>query len=95
MARSIGKAPKQFLLDEPTRGIDVNSKNFIYDTIIGLAEQGNSLIIVSSEIEEILDLCDRVVIISDGYTVAEVEGENMDKQSLMRLCVDRGVEHHG
>lgn len=95
MARWIGKAPKIFLLDEPTRGIDVNSKNFIYDTIIGLAEQGNSLIIVSSEIEEILDLCDRVVIISDGYTVAEVEGENMDKQSLMRLCVDRGVEHHG
>lgn len=91
MARWLSKGPRFFLLDEPTRGIDVNSKNFIYQVILDLVERGCSIILVSSEIEEIIDLSDRVVILSDGEVVDDnVVQEDINKINLMRRCVERG-----
>ena len=91
MARWLSKGPRIFLLDEPTRGIDVNSKNFIYQVILDLVERGCSIILVSSEIEEIIDLSDRVVILSDGEVVDDnVVQEDINKINLMRRCVERG-----
>lgn len=88
MARWINKQPNLFILDEPTRGVDVNAKNAIHKLIKEFSEQGGSVILISSEIEEILNLSDRVLIVKDGTFVSEVAKRQMTKQVLMEqsLC---------
>lgn len=86
MARSIGKNPDIFFIDEPTRGVDVNAKSFIHKKIIELAEAGCAVVMISSEIEENLNLCDRVLVVRNGEIVAEVKKKDISKQKLMDLC---------
>jgi ribose transport system ATP-binding protein len=60
-----------FLLDEPTRGVDVPAKEAIYDLLRQLADEGKAVVVVSSELPELMSLCDRIVVLSAGRTVAE------------------------
>ena len=62
-------------MDEPTRGIDVGSKSEIYGLLSGLAKQGMAIIVVSSEIEEIMGVCDSVVTISEGKKTAQLRDQ--------------------
>lgn len=87
MARGIGKQADLFFIDEPTRGVDVNAKSFIHKKILGLAAAGCAVVMISSEIEEILNLCDRVLIVRNGTIPAEVQRKEMTKQNLMDLCL--------
>ena len=87
MARCIGKNPDVFFIDEPTRGVDVNAKSFIHRKILELARQGGSVVMVSSEIEENLNLCDRVLIVRNGAITAEVRKKDISKENLMDLCL--------
>jgi ribose transport system ATP-binding protein len=66
IARWIARAPKVFMLDEPTRGIDVGARAAIYDTIAGLARQGMAVIVVSSDLEEVMGLSHRVMVLARG-----------------------------
>jgi ribose transport system ATP-binding protein len=66
--------PRLLLLDEPTRGVDVGAKGEIYARIRELAGQGLGVLIASSEMPELLGLCDRVVVLRGGRTVAEFPG---------------------
>lgn len=93
MARCIGKNPDIFFIDEPTRGVDVNAKSFIHKKILELAKAGCTVIMVSSEIEENLNLCDRVLIVRNGEITAEVQKEDINKQNLMDLCL--GITKEG
>ena len=86
MARSIGKNPDIFFIDEPTRGVDINAKSFIHKKIVELAECGCAIVMISSELEENLNLCDRVLIVRNGEIVAEVAKKDISKQKLMDLC---------
>ena len=61
------------LLDEPTRGIDVGSKYEIYELILNLAEQGKGVMMVSSEMPELLGICDRILVMSNGRLAGIVE----------------------
>ena len=88
MARWIGKQPEIFFIDEPTRGVDVNAKAFIHQTILDLAKEGMSVVMISSEIEENLNLCDRVLIIKGGTIVDEIQKADINKQNLMKHCVE-------
>ncbi len=63
--------PRLLLLDEPTRGVDVGAKGEIYARIRGFADQGLGVLIASSEMPELLGLCDRVVVLRSGCSVAE------------------------
>lgn len=78
--------PKILLLDEPTRGIDVGAKYEIYLLMQELTEKGMSIIMVSSEMQEILGLCDRIIVMSDGRVVGELDGATADQESIMRLA---------
>lgn len=93
MARCIGKNPDIFFIDEPTRGVDVNAKSFIHKKILELAQRGCTVVMVSSEIEENLNLCDRVLIVRNGEITAEVKKKDINKQNLMDLCL--GIEKEG
>lgn len=82
------------LLDEPTRGVDVQAKQQIYDLIRDLARQGKAIIIVSSEYEELLLLCHRVAIMADGRFVEEFDpkSERMDGLMARLLAANEGTE---
>lgn len=73
VAKWLMMSPKVLIVDEPTRGIDVGSKSEIYGLLSDLAKQGMAIIVVSSEIEEILGVCDSVVTIFEGKKTAQLE----------------------
>lgn len=87
ISRWILKNTPIYILDEPTRGVDVGAKAAIHQLILELAAQGNSILMISSEIEEILALCDRTLIIRNGTVTGEVMKAEMTNHNLMMLAV--------
>lgn len=75
--------PEVLLLDEPTRGIDVGAKYEIYQLIIDLANKGKVVIVVSSEMPELLGICDRILIMSGGRLAGEVSAEEATQEQIM------------
>ena len=73
VAKWLMMSPKVLIVDEPTRGIDVGSKSEIYGLLSDLAKQGMAIIVVSSEIEEIMGVCDSVVTIFEGKKTAQLD----------------------
>jgi simple sugar transport system ATP-binding protein/ribose transport system ATP-binding protein len=78
--------PQALLLDEPTRGVDVGAKRAIYELIVTLAAQGMAVLLISSEIEEVLGLCHRVLVMRRGQIVAELTGEELAEELLLRAA---------
>ena len=76
--------PDVLILDEPTRGIDVGAKYEIYTVINGLAAQGKAIIVISSELPELLGLCDRIYTLNEGRLTGEVPREHATQETLMR-----------
>ncbi|MEG1657386.1 MAG: ATP-binding cassette domain-containing protein, partial [Christensenellaceae bacterium] len=87
MAKWLLRQPKVFLLDEPTRGVDVGAKAEIHKMIRNLANTGTAVLVISSEIEEISALSDRVMVLNRGRIVTEVTKAEIDKELLMSYCV--------
>ncbi len=75
--------PFVLILDEPTRGVDVNAKKEIYHFIHSLISQGVSCILISSELEEIIGLCTRVLVMREGKIAGEMEGSRINEQEIM------------
>ncbi|AVX05799.1 tylosin resistance ATP-binding protein TlrC [Maritalea myrionectae] len=83
------------LLDEPTRGVDVGAKTEIYDVIKTLANEGKSICVFSTELEEILGICDRIILLYDGVLEEELRnGEDVDIAHILNV-VTGGAEHKG
>ena len=78
--------PTVLLLDEPTRGIDVGAKYEIYQLIIELAQQGKTVLMVSSEMPELLGVCDRILVMSGGQLAGEVNTANTTQEEIMTLA---------
>ncbi|GAA6210102.1 sugar ABC transporter ATP-binding protein [Cognatishimia sp. WU-CL00825] len=87
IAKWLATKPKVIILDEPTKGIDIGSKAAVHDFMSELASEGLSVIMVSSEIPEILGMSDRVIVMREGRMVAELEGNEMNPESLVRHAV--------
>ena len=78
--------PEVLLLDEPTRGIDVGAKYEIYQLILDLANKGKTVIMVSSEMPELLGVCDRIVVMSGGRVAGEVNARSTTQEEIMTLA---------
>ena len=78
--------PEVLLLDEPTRGIDVGAKYEIYQLILDLANNGKTVVMVSSEMPELLGVCDRIVVMSGGRVAGEVDSRNTTQEAIMTLA---------
>jgi ribose transport system ATP-binding protein len=76
--------PQIIIIDEPTRGIDVGTKQQIYHFISALAREGRSIIVVSSELPEVIGLCARICVMREGRIVGMLEGEEISEQEIMR-----------
>jgi len=83
LARWLCTEPRLLILDEPTRGIDVGAKRDIQILIRDLADDGVGVLFISSELEEVVACCDRVVTLRDGTTVAELTGDEISEGALM------------
>jgi rhamnose transport system ATP-binding protein len=85
-AKWLMETPKLLIADEPTRGVDVGAKRAIYDLLVQLAAGGMSIILVSSEIEEVLGLAHRVAVMRNGRVVGELPGPDIGKEAVMRVA---------
>ncbi|MDO9415270.1 sugar ABC transporter ATP-binding protein [Pararhizobium sp.] len=84
LAKVMETEPQIIIIDEPTRGIDVGTKQQIYHFISALARDGRSIIVVSSEMPEIIGLCTRVAVMREGQIVGVLEGDEISEQEIMR-----------
>jgi ribose transport system ATP-binding protein len=86
LAKWISLRPRVFLLDEPTRGVDVGSKSEIYKVIEKMAAEGAAVLFISSEMEEVLRISDRVLVMHEGKISGELSREELDEESIMQLA---------
>ena len=86
LAKIMETEPQIIIIDEPTRGIDVGTKQQIYHFISSLARDGHSIIVVSSEMPEVIGLCTRVAVMREGRIVGVLEGEEISEQEIMRYA---------
>ncbi len=87
LARWLARNPRVLILDEPTRGIDVGAKAEIYQIIADLARAGMAILVVSSELPEVLGLADRVVVMKGGRVVGELSREDASEESILALAM--------
>lgn len=92
LSKWIFTEPDVLILDEPTRGIDVGAKYEIYTIINKLVEQGKSIIVISSELPEILGICDRVYIMNEGRIVGELDRKDASQESIMKCIMQSNRE---
>ncbi|RKE23053.1 multiple monosaccharide ABC transporter ATP-binding protein [Streptomyces sp. TLI_171] len=91
LSKWIFAEPEVLILDEPTRGIDVGAKAEIYTVIAELAAQGKAVLVISSELPELLGLCDRIFTMAEGRLTGEVQRADATQESLMRLMTVSAV----
>ena len=86
LARWLEISPKVLLLDEPTRGVDVGAKSEIYHIINELAALGVAVVVISSELPEVIGICDRVVVMREGVITGECTGDDINQEKIMTLA---------
>jgi ribose transport system ATP-binding protein len=90
LARWLLKKPSVFILDEPTRGIDVGAKHEIYRIINDLATEGSGVLLISSEIEELIGMCDRILVMAHGEIRGCMDREDFDRENILRAALEGG-----
>ena len=88
LAKWMMTRPDILILDEPTRGIDVGAKYEIYTLMNQLVEQGMSIIMISSELPEVLGMSDRICVVSGGVIAGEMSAEEATQEKIMKLCTE-------
>lgn len=86
IAKMLSVAPKVIFLDEPTRGVDVGAKAEIHRILRGLAQDGVGILVISSELPELIGVCDRVLVVREGEITGEVTGDKMTEENIMYLA---------
>jgi simple sugar transport system ATP-binding protein/ribose transport system ATP-binding protein len=76
-------SPSVLIADEPTRGVDVGAKRAIYDLLVEMAQDGMGIIVISSELEEVLGLAHRTLVMRHGRITAELTGDDMNEQAVL------------
>ena len=83
----LNKRPRLLILDEPTRGVDIGAKREIANLITELASEGTAVLLITSEVEEMVELCDRVLVLRDGRIVHDVDGRHIEETKLMAMAL--------
>ncbi len=80
------RTPRVLILDEPTRGVDIGSRMEIYEIIRGLAGAGTAILVVSSDVEELVKVAGRVIVMVEGIIAGELSGVEVTEENILRLC---------
>ncbi|WP_020600834.1 sugar ABC transporter ATP-binding protein [Spirosoma panaciterrae] len=91
LSKWLATHPKLLMLDEPTRGIDVNAKNEIYKLILQLADEGMGILVVSSELPEIMAISDRVLVMSEGVLTAEMAIQDASEDAILKAAIPKSM----
>ncbi len=89
IARWLLLEPKVLILDEPTKGVDIGTRQAIYEILRRIAEQDVAVVVISSDFEELLGISERVVVMSDGYSIADLPSAMLDEEKLTLLAAPR------
>ena len=87
IAKWLNINPKVLLLDEPTAGIDIGAKGEIIKIVVDYADKGNSVIVVSSEIAELMAMCDRIIVLFDGKVVGELNRGDIKDEEVIQHAI--------
>lgn len=93
LSKWLATNPEIIILDEPTRGIDIGSKYEIYDLIFQLVEQGKSIVLISSELPEIINLCTRVSVMREGRLVKTLDREAFSQETMLSYALNMNTEN--
>jgi len=92
LAKWIFAEPEVLILDEPTRGIDVGAKYEIYTIINKLASEGKGVMVISSELPELLGVCDRIYVMNQGKILGELSAKEASQEKIMKIIINNGQE---
>jgi ribose transport system ATP-binding protein len=92
IAKSLLTEPKLLILDEPTRGIDVGARREIYEILNNIKKENKAIMIISSDMQEILGVCDRIIVMNDGMTKAELDREDASQEKIMSYIMKEKEE---
>jgi rhamnose transport system ATP-binding protein len=95
VAKALGSDFKVLVLDEPTKGVDVGAKAAIYEIMGELAQQGYAIIMISSEMPEILGMCDRIVVMCEGRVTGELSREEATQEKILELAMSKQTVAEG
>ena len=82
LAREIDRNPKVLLVGQPTRGVDIGAIEFIHRQLVDLRDKGGAVLLISVELDEVMTLADRILVMFEGRIVAEVAGDKADEKTL-------------
>lgn len=91
LAKWLAMKPRILMLDEPTRGVDIGAKSEIYKLILDLSKSGMGIIMVSSELPEILAVSDRVLVMCEGSITAEISGEHATERNILKAAIPKNM----
>jgi len=86
IAKWLFRGPKVLIFDEPTRGIDVGAKAEIYELLSKFAAEGKGVLVVSSDLPELISICHRIIVLSDGKIAGEVSREEFEEGKILSLA---------
>lgn len=95
VAKALGSDFKVLILDEPTKGVDVGAKAAIYEIMGDLAQKGYAIIMISSEMPEILGMCDRIVVMCEGRVTGELPGSEATQEKILELAMAKQTATEG
>ena len=95
LAKMMQLNPRVVVIDEPTRGIDIGAKQQIYRFIVALAAEGRSVIVISSEMAELIGICHRIIVMRNGRIVGEVAGDAMNEHAIVVLATGVSASAQG
>jgi ribose transport system ATP-binding protein len=87
IAKTLATGPEIVIFDEPTRGVDIGAKQQIYETVAGLARSGKGVVVISSEMQEIVGLSDRILVMRRGRIAGELSGDRANEQKIIHLAM--------
>src|SRR5262249_26070233 len=86
LARWVLVRPKVLIVDEPTRGVDVGAKEEVHNLLLELARRGTAVVVISSDLPEVLTVADRVVVMREGVITGEIAGDQATEEGIMRYA---------
>jgi rhamnose transport system ATP-binding protein len=91
LGKWLARAPRLLIIDEPTRGIDVGTKAEVHRILDGLVSDGMGVLMISSELPEVLGMADRIIVLREGRISAELSRAEADENSIMRAATGQDV----
>jgi ribose transport system ATP-binding protein len=94
VAKWLPLKPKLLLLSDPAKGVDVQAKADLYDLVSQIAREGTSVFVYASDLNELIQVCDRILVMYEGQIVEDLRNDDIDEEFLMERCLRSGIKHH-